>query len=93
MPLSFASEGYFVHQGHFEIIFQLNKAPVDASEDPSTSAGPGGDGEEEKKEDENVPSDIFAYYEKIDKEDEEGEEKETVSFEVKQENIEILQKR
>lgn len=76
-----------------ESTLKLNKAPVDASKDPSTSAGPGGDGEEEKKEEENVPSDIFAYYEKIDKEDEEGEEKETVSFEVKQENIEILQKR
>lgn len=76
-----------------ESTLKLNKAPVDASKDQSTSAGPGGDGDEEKKEEENVPSDIFAYYEKIDKEDEEGEEKETVSFEVKQENIEILQKR
>lgn len=46
------------------------------------------------KKEEKIPEDIFSYYEKIDKEDEEEEEgQQMVSFEVKQEQIETLQKR
>ncbi|XP_068102175.1 general transcription and DNA repair factor IIH helicase/translocase subunit XPB [Hyperolius riggenbachi] len=53
---------------------------------PSTSQVP----ETQNKGD--VPSDLFDFYEQMDKEDEEEEETQTVSFEVKQENIEELQK-
>uniref|UniRef100_A0A7N8WYH1 General transcription and DNA repair factor IIH helicase/translocase subunit XPB n=1 Tax=Mastacembelus armatus TaxID=205130 RepID=A0A7N8WYH1_9TELE len=40
-----------------------------------------------------VPEDIFTYYEQMDKEEEEEEETQTVSFEIRQEMIEELQKR
>ncbi|XP_051909888.1 general transcription and DNA repair factor IIH helicase subunit XPB [Hippocampus zosterae] len=40
-----------------------------------------------------VPEDIFSYYEQMDKEEEEEEETQTVSFEIQQEMIEALQKR
>ncbi|XP_061740864.1 general transcription and DNA repair factor IIH helicase subunit XPB [Nerophis ophidion] len=40
-----------------------------------------------------VPEDIFSYYEQMDKEEEEEEETQTVSFEIRQEKIEELQKR
>ncbi|XP_075903476.1 general transcription and DNA repair factor IIH helicase/translocase subunit XPB [Nelusetta ayraudi] len=40
-----------------------------------------------------VPEDIFSYYEQMDKEEEEEEETQTVSFEIRQEMIEVLQKR
>ncbi|XP_043934174.1 LOW QUALITY PROTEIN: general transcription and DNA repair factor IIH helicase subunit XPB [Protopterus annectens] len=39
-----------------------------------------------------VPSDIFEFYEQMDRDEEEEEETQTVSFEVKQEKIEELQK-
>lgn len=72
-------------------LHQLNKPATDAA---SASSSQGQEGEEiAVKEEEEIPSDIYAYYEKIDKEEEEGEETEVVSFEVKQEKIEILQKR
>ncbi|XP_029460993.1 LOW QUALITY PROTEIN: general transcription and DNA repair factor IIH helicase subunit XPB [Rhinatrema bivittatum] len=54
---------------------------------PSTSQGPEG----QSKGD--VPSDLFEFYEQMDKDEEEEEETQTVSFEVKQEMIEELQKR
>ncbi|XP_059823508.1 general transcription and DNA repair factor IIH helicase subunit XPB [Hypanus sabinus] len=41
----------------------------------------------------DVPTDLFDFYEQMDKEEEEEEELHTVSFEVKQEMIEELQKR
>lgn len=46
-------------------------------------------------EEATVPEDITNFYDKIDKEDEDEEEQqlETVSFEVNQEKIEIIQKR
>ncbi|XP_075465860.1 general transcription and DNA repair factor IIH helicase/translocase subunit XPB isoform X2 [Ascaphus truei] len=53
---------------------------------PSTSQVP----ETQNKLD--VPSDLFEFYEQMDKEEEEEEETQTVSFEVKQETIEELQK-
>ncbi|KAI7807966.1 general transcription and DNA repair factor IIH helicase subunit XPB [Triplophysa rosa] len=40
-----------------------------------------------------VPEDIFSFYEQMDKEEEEEEETKTVSFEIRQEMIEELQKR
>ncbi|XP_033842277.1 general transcription and DNA repair factor IIH helicase subunit XPB [Periophthalmus magnuspinnatus] len=42
---------------------------------------------------EQVPEDIFSYYEQMDKDEEEEEETQTVSFEIRQEMIEELQKR
>lgn len=51
---------------------------------------------EESKPEETVPEDITTFYDKIDKEEEEDEEENTsntVSFEVDQEKIEVLQKR
>lgn len=41
----------------------------------------------------DVPADLFEFYEQMDKDEEEEEEQHTVSFEVKQEMIEELQKR
>ncbi|XP_040295800.1 general transcription and DNA repair factor IIH helicase subunit XPB [Bufo bufo] len=60
---------------------------TDPASDPSTSQV----GETENKTD--VPADLFEFYEQMDKEEEEEEETQTVSFEVKQEMIEVLQKR
>ncbi|KAK7110555.1 general transcription and DNA repair factor IIH helicase/translocase subunit XPB-like [Littorina saxatilis] len=60
---------------------------------PGTSADDPQNGEETKEE---VPEDIFNFYEKMDREDEDEEEEggmKTVSFEVKQEGVEDVQKR
>ncbi|PKK28724.1 excision repair cross-complementation group 3 [Columba livia] len=54
---------------------------------PSTSQGT----DAQSKPD--VPADLFEFYEQMDKDEEEEEEMQTVSFEVKQEMIEELQKR
>uniref|UniRef100_A0A8C0BYF1 General transcription and DNA repair factor IIH helicase/translocase subunit XPB n=1 Tax=Buteo japonicus TaxID=224669 RepID=A0A8C0BYF1_9AVES len=54
---------------------------------PSTSQGT----DAQNKQD--VPADLFEFYEQMDKDEEEEEETQTVSFEVKQEMIEELQKR
>ena len=40
-----------------------------------------------------MPDDIFSYYEKIDQDDEEETELKTVSFEIDQDYLEVLQKR
>ncbi|XP_053554076.1 general transcription and DNA repair factor IIH helicase subunit XPB [Bombina bombina] len=64
----------------------ISKA-TEGSSGPSTSQNP----EDATKPD--VPADLFEFYEQMDKEEEEEEETQTVSFEVKQENIEELQKR
>ena len=59
----------------------------------STSAEDPQNGEEAK---DVVPEDIFDFYEKLDREEEDEEEEgamKTVSFEVKQENVEDVQKR
>uniref|UniRef100_G3PR60 Excision repair cross-complementation group 3 n=1 Tax=Gasterosteus aculeatus TaxID=69293 RepID=G3PR60_GASAC len=55
----------------------------------STSQQPG-DGQPSTQQ---VPDDIFSYYEQMDKEEEEEEETQTVSCEIRQEMIEDLQKR
>lgn len=54
---------------------------------PGPSAEPGAEAT-------NVPDDISNFYEKMDNEDEEDEANlQTVSFEVNQEKIEVIQKR
>uniref|UniRef100_A0A4W3I5J4 General transcription and DNA repair factor IIH helicase/translocase subunit XPB n=1 Tax=Callorhinchus milii TaxID=7868 RepID=A0A4W3I5J4_CALMI len=57
------------------------------SDGPSTSQGT--DTASNKPD---VPADLLEFYEQMDKEEEEEEEMQTVSFEVKQEMIEVLQK-
>lgn len=57
------------------------------------AAGPSGDDGGKSGDTEAVPSDIFDYYDKMDNEEDEGEDLKTVSFEVKQERIEDIQKR
>nr|XP_054767701.1 general transcription and DNA repair factor IIH helicase subunit XPB-like [Lytechinus pictus] len=54
----------------------------------SQEAGGEGEGEAEK-----IPTDIFDFYDKIDKEDDDGDDLTAVSFEVIQDEIENLQKR
>ncbi|KAL4222357.1 TFIIH basal transcription factor complex helicase XPB subunit [Mactra antiquata] len=62
------------------------------SSDPQ--AGPSGDdGGGTSDNTDTVPSDIFDYYDKMDNDEEEGEDLKTVSFEVKQDRIEDIQKR
>lgn len=46
-----------------------------------------------KKPNENIPEDIFNFYEKMERDEEEVEDIQTVSFEVKQSEIETIQKR
>lgn len=58
---------------------------------PSTSAE--GEAKQGETTGEEVPDDIYAYYDKMDKEEDEEEDTKTVSFEVKQEKIEVIQKR
>ena len=69
--------------------FQLKKPANGIPEQPGTSS----EGATEGAEQPNVPSDIFDYYDKMDKEDEDSEDLKTVSFEVKAEHIETIQKR
>ena len=76
-------------------ITQLKK-PANGKADESqagTSTEEPQNGEESKEE---VPQDIFDLYEKLDRDDEDEEDEgamKTVSFEVKQENVEDVQKR
>ena len=66
------------------------KKPANANpEQPGTSS----EGATEGAEQPNVPLDIFDYYDKMDKEDDDTEDLKTVSFEVKAEHIETIQKR
>ncbi|XP_069092843.1 general transcription and DNA repair factor IIH helicase/translocase subunit XPB isoform X2 [Pleurodeles waltl] len=60
---------------------------VESAGNASTSQGFDAQGKQD------VPADLFEFYEQMDKDEEEDEEMQTVSFEVKQENIEELQKR
>ncbi|KAK3758633.1 hypothetical protein RRG08_019543 [Elysia crispata] len=73
---------------------QLNKpSNTAADQQAGTSAAAESADNGEVKED--VPDDIFELYDKIDKEDDDDEEAQlkTVSFEVNQDSIEVLQKR
>ncbi|CAD7670619.1 unnamed protein product [Nyctereutes procyonoides] len=60
---------------------------AEASGGPSTSRVTDPQGKSD------IPTDLFDFYEQMDKDEEEEEETQTVSFEVKQEMIEELQKR
>ncbi|XP_033761271.1 general transcription and DNA repair factor IIH helicase subunit XPB-like isoform X2 [Pecten maximus] len=83
-------EGQVSSKSALQLNKPLNGAAV-SSADPTP--GPSGEGGEETEQP-AVPNDIFDYYDKIDKdEDDDFEDMKTVSFEVKQENIEEIQKR
>ncbi|XP_060086074.1 general transcription and DNA repair factor IIH helicase subunit XPB-like [Ylistrum balloti] len=89
-------EGLVEGQISSKSALQLNKpsnGAAGSTADPTP--GPSGSGEGvEETEQPAVPNDIFDYYDKIDKdEDDDFEDMKTVSFEVKQENIEEIQKR
>lgn len=60
---------------------------------PAFGAKPGSSAEAINAENAAVPDDITNFYDKIDNEDEEETSLETVSFEVNQEKIEVIQKR
>ncbi|XP_046737072.1 general transcription and DNA repair factor IIH helicase subunit XPB [Diprion similis] len=72
-------------------------AKTTATATPTTApASAEGNGEQPAAEPVAVPEDISTFYDKIDKEDEDEEEEaqlKTVSFEVNQEKIEVIQKR
>ncbi|KAK3108424.1 hypothetical protein FSP39_007756, partial [Pinctada imbricata] len=70
---------------------QVNK-PATANQEPKPGTS-SGEVTEETPGETAVPEDIHAFYDKMDKEEEEGEDLKTVSFEVKQESIEVIQKR
>ena len=74
---------------------QLNKPSTTANDQQAgtSTAAEGNPDNGEVKED--VPDDIFELYDKIDKDDDDEEEAQlkTVSFEVNQDSIEVLQKR
>ncbi|XP_072030042.1 general transcription and DNA repair factor IIH helicase/translocase subunit XPB-like [Amphiura filiformis] len=70
-------------------VLKLNKPGTSSQGNGASQDGNGG----ENGTSNEIPSDIFDFYEKIDKEEEEGEDLETVSFEVKQDEIETLQKK
>ncbi|XP_078573566.1 general transcription and DNA repair factor IIH helicase/translocase subunit XPB-like [Branchiostoma floridae x Branchiostoma japonicum] len=72
--------------------FQVKKPPQAGQNGANSAPAPGEDGEKEKEES-AVPEDIFDYYEKIDREDEEAEEQQILSFEVNPDKLENLQKR
>lgn len=57
------------------------------------SAGPSTSRVTDPQSKSDIPTDLFDFYEQMDKDEEEEEETQTVSFEVKQEMIEELQKR
>ncbi|XP_060581093.1 general transcription and DNA repair factor IIH helicase subunit XPB-like [Ruditapes philippinarum] len=70
-----------------------NGAAPGMSTSNNAAAGPSGDDGAKTSTEEAVPSDIFDYYDKMDNEEEDGEDLRTVSFEVKQDRIEDIQKR
>ncbi|BFY97438.1 hypothetical protein BsWGS_00478 [Bradybaena similaris] len=85
------SENFITGQLSGKSALQLNR-PGAKSDDPQAgpSSAENGDAGES-----NVPEDIFELYDKIDKDedDEDDAQLKTVSFEVKQDQIEVLQKR
>jgi DNA excision repair protein ERCC-3 len=77
---------------------QFSSKPGSTSSAPPKDQGNGTSGDQtgSKPADTTVPEDITNFYDKMDKEDEDDDEEavlKTVSFEVNQEKIEILQKR
>ncbi|XP_076439596.1 general transcription and DNA repair factor IIH helicase/translocase subunit XPB-like [Babylonia areolata] len=88
------ADGFIAGELSGKSALQLKKPANEKTKDqPGTSSEDPQNGEEAKEE---VPEDIFNYYEKMDKEEEDEEEEggmKTVSFEVKQESVELVQKR
>lgn len=83
-----ATDGVVEGQMTSKSALQLNKPATEPQAGTSTAEGT------TEEEQQTVPSDIFDYYEKMDREDDdEMEDTKTVSFEVKQDCIEIIQKR
>ena len=67
---------------------QLKRAGgSDSQPQPGTSTDNG------NSEAENVPGDIFDFYEKMDREEDDEEDMKVVSFEIDQNHLETLQKR
>lgn len=90
--------------GFITAISDKKNVPQFGSNVPKATPGTSGDSQPvagadapsgEQKEGEPVPEDITTFYDKIDKEEEDEDEAvlKTVSFEVNQEKIEVLQKR
>ena len=75
---------------------KLNK-PGTSNGASNNGAGGSGDGTTENGDasapQTKVPEDIFDYYEKLDREDDDDAELKTVSFEINQDHLENLQKR
>ncbi|KAG8199399.1 hypothetical protein JTE90_000267 [Oedothorax gibbosus] len=63
------------------------------SQQENNGAGPSKTADNGSEKEANVPDDIFNFYEKLEREDEEKEDLQTVAVEINQEKIEILQKR
>ncbi|KAK7498462.1 hypothetical protein BaRGS_00010416 [Batillaria attramentaria] len=90
-----SADGFITGELSGKSALQLKKAAngKEGESQPGTSAEDAQNGEEKKEE---VPEDIFNYYEKMDREEEDEEEEgalKTVSFEINQENVEDVQKR
>ncbi|CAG2058244.1 unnamed protein product [Timema podura] len=84
------ADGFITQLQDKKSIPQFGTKPGPASENPEAPVG------EQPNNEATVPEDITNFYEKIDKEDEDDEEEaalKTVSFEVNQEKIEVIQKR
>ncbi|KAA8595845.1 hypothetical protein FQN60_011136 [Etheostoma spectabile] len=73
-----------------EVIYSKSAISKSIEEKGGTSTSQPGDGQTSSQQ---IPEDIFSYYEQMDKEEEEEEETQAVSFEIRQEMIEELQKR
>jgi DNA excision repair protein ERCC-3 len=75
------AEGQMTSKQGLQLTAANQKAnAAEATDKPSDSENP-------------VPSDIFDFYEKMDKEDDEETELKTVSVEISQDHLETLQKR
>ncbi|XP_038044860.1 general transcription and DNA repair factor IIH helicase subunit XPB-like [Patiria miniata] len=85
-------EGFLVSKLSGQSALKLNQPNANSTGTPGSSASQDG-AEQNGEEKTEIPSDIYDFYQKIDREDEEGEELQTVSFEVRQEEIENLQRR
>nr|CAD7395415.1 unnamed protein product [Timema poppensis] len=84
------ADGFITELQDKKSIPQFGSKPVPASENPEAPVA------EQPNNEPTVPEDITNFYEKIDKDDEDDEEEaalKTVSFEVNQEKIEVIQKR
>nr|CAD7424080.1 unnamed protein product [Timema monikensis] len=84
------ADGFITQLQDKKSIPQFGSKPGPAPENPEAPVA------EQSNNEATVPEDITNFYEKIDKEDEDDEEEaalKTVSFEVNQEKIEVIQKR